>query len=184
MQVYNIVHGRVKTISDRHYRMLFGEAPPPREPEKVDGTAFRAMVNLWLFLNGDITKSDLRRDFYGDAHPKKPDLRIFSGHTRTVAPRLERIMRKKFLDAGIHGQQLDQWLDELERLPPGNRVPYHRIKPVLRFIQEALGVHPTAILNQSVDRYETGMLKSVSRGIFNQAIIIKRKAEKVDSDAA
>ena len=178
IQVYNIVHGRVKTISDRHYRMLFGQAPPPREPEKIDGTAFRALVDLWLFLNGDITKSDLRRDFYGNAHPKKPDLRIFSGHTRTVEPRLERIMRKKFSDVGIHGQQLDRWLDELERLPLDNRIPYHRIKPVLRFIQEALGIHPTSILNQSVERYETGMLKSVSRKIFNRAMTLKHKTEK------
>jgi hypothetical protein len=178
MQVYNIVHGRARSISDRHYRMLFGEAPPPREPEKVDGTVFRAMVDLWLFLNGDITKSDLSRDFYGEEHPKKPDLRIFSGHTRTVEPRLERIMRKKFSDAGIYGQQLDRWLDELEMLSPDHRVPYPRIKPVLHFIQETLGVHPTSILNQSVERYETGMLKSVSRDIFNRAMALKHKTEK------
>ncbi len=104
MQVYNIVHGRVKSISDRHYRMLFGQAPPPRNPKRVDGAAFRAMVDLWLFLNDDITRSDLSRDFYGDEHPKKPDLRIFSGQIRTVPPRLERIMRKKFSDAGVDGQ--------------------------------------------------------------------------------
>ncbi len=178
MQVYNIVHGRVKTISDRHYRLLFGEAPPPREPEKIDGTAFRALVGLWLFLNGNITKSDLHRDLYGSKHTKKPDLRIFNGHTRTVEPRLERIMLKKFSDAGIRGQQLDRWLEELERLPPDNRVPYHRIKPILCFIQEALGIHPTSILNQSVERYETGMLKSVSREVFDRAVKLKRKTEK------
>jgi hypothetical protein len=178
MQVYNIVHGRVKSISDRHYRMLFGEAPPALEPKKVDGTAFRAMVDLWLFLNGNISKSDLSRDLFGDEHPKKPDLRIFSGHIRTVEPRLERIMRKKFSDAGIDGQQLDQWLDELDMLSVDARVPYRRIKPVLQFIQETLGVHPTSILNQSVERYETGMLKTVSRNIFNRAVTLKHKAEK------
>ncbi|MCB2146330.1 MAG: hypothetical protein KQI81_07620 [Deltaproteobacteria bacterium] len=178
MQVYNIVHGRVKSLSDRHYRMLFGEAPPPMEPKKVDGTAFRDMVGLWLFLNENITKSDLGRDLYGEGHPKKPDLRIFNGHTRTVEPRLERIMRKKFSDAGIDGQQLDQWLDELDMLPLDARVPYRRIKPVLQFIQKALGVHPASILNQSVERYETGMLKTVSRNIFNRAITLKHKAEK------
>jgi hypothetical protein len=177
MQVYNIVHGRARSISNRNYRLLFGEAPPPREPEKVDGTTFRALIKLWLFLNGDITKSDLYRDFYGKKHPKKPDLRIFSGHTRTVEPRLERIMRKKFSEAGIHGQQLDRWLDEMDMLSPGDRIPYRRIKPVLRFIQEALGVHPTSILNQSVERYETGKLKSVSGDIFNRAMKIKKKTE-------
>ena len=178
MQVYNIVHGRVKSISDRHYRLLFGQAPPPRKPKRVDGTAFRAMVDLWLFLNDDLTRSDLSRDFDEDEHPKKPDLRIFNGQIRTVAPRLERIMRKKFSDAGVDGQQLDRWLDELEMLPPGGRVAYRRIRPVLHFIQDALGVHPTAILNQSVERYETGMLKSVSRDIFNRAMTLKHRAEK------
>ena len=177
MQVYNIVHRRVKSLSDRHYRILFGEAPPPIEPKKVDGTAFRAMVELWLFLNDNITKSDLSRDFYGEGYPKKPDLRIFSGQTRTVEPRLERIMRKKFSDAGVDGRQLDRWLDELDMLPLEDRVPYRRIRPVLQFIQEALGVHPTSILNQSVERYETGVLKSVSRNIFNRAIKLKHKTE-------
>ncbi len=178
MQVYNIVHGRVKSISDRHYRVLFGQAPPPRQPKKVEGSTFRAMVDLWLFLNEDITRSDLSRDFYGKNHPKKPDLRIFSGEIRTVPPSLERIMRKKFADAGVDGQQLDRWLDELAMLPAGGRVPYRRIKPVLHFIRDTLGVHPTAILNQSVERYETGMLKSVSRDIFNRAMSLKHRAEK------
>ena len=178
MQVYNIVHGRVRSISDRHYRLLFGQAPPPRTPKKVDGTAFRAMVDLWLFLNEDTTRSDLSRDFYRGKHPKKPDLRIFSGQIRMVPPRLEHMMRKKFSDAGVDGQQLDRWLDELAMLPPGGRVPYRRIKPVLHFIRDALGVHPTSILSQSVERYETGMLKSVSRNIFNRAVTLKHKTEK------
>ncbi len=178
MQVYNIVHGRVRSISDRHYRLLFGQAPPPRTPKKVDGTAFRAMVDLWLFLNEDTTRSDLSRDFYRGKHPKKPDLRIFSGQIRMVPPRLEHMMRKKFSDAGVDGQQLDRWLDELAMLPPGGRVPYRRIKPVLHFIRDALGVHPTSILSQSVERYETGMLKSVSRDIFNRTMTLKHRAEK------
>ncbi|MEE4114048.1 MAG: hypothetical protein V2I40_14610 [Desulfobacteraceae bacterium] len=45
MQVYNIVHGRVRSLPDRHYRMLFDHAPPPRQPKKVDGSTFRAMVD-------------------------------------------------------------------------------------------------------------------------------------------
>lgn len=178
MLVYNVVHGRVKTLSDRHYRMLFNEAPPLREPQKVDGTAFRAMVDLWLFLNANVMKSDLYREFYGDEHPKKPDHRIFSGKTRMVDARLAPIMRKKFADAGVDGQQLDRWIDELDTLPRDDRVPYDRIRTVLFFLQAELGLHPTSILNQSVDRYETGMLKSVSRKIFNRAMTLKQKTEK------
>ncbi|WP_372683208.1 hypothetical protein [Desulfosarcina sp.] len=178
MQVYNIVHGRVKSISDRHYRLLFGQAPPPRKPKRVDGAAFRAMVDLWLFLNDDLTRSDLSREFEEGAPPKKADLRIFSGQVRTVPPRLERLMRKKFSDAGVDGHQLDRWLDELDTLPSVGRIPYRRIRPILRFIRDELGVHPTAMLHQSVERYESGMLKSVSRDTFNRAMTLKHRTEK------
>lgn len=178
MLVYNVVHRRVKTLSDRHYRALFGHAPQPQELQKVDGTDFRAMAGLWLFLNQEVSKSDLYREIYGVGPRSKPDLRIFNGHIRTVESNLVRIMRKKFSDAGLDGQLLDRWLDELDKLPPDGRVAYRRIKPVLRSIQEILGVHPTAILKQSVERYETGMLKSVSRDIFNRAMTLKHQAEK------
>lgn len=114
----------------------------------------------------------------GEKHPQKPDLRIFNGQIRTVAPRLEFIMRKKFSDACVDGQLLDRWLDEVDMLPPGGRVAYRRIRPVLHFILDALGVHPTAILNQSVDRYETSMKKTVSRDIFNRVMTLKHRAEK------
>ncbi len=178
MLVYNVVHRRVKTISDRHYRALFGQAPQPQEPQKVDGADFRAMADLWLFLNQEVSKSDLYREIYGAGPHTKPDLRIFNGRIRTVQSSLVRIMRKKFSDAGLDGQLLDRWLDELDKLPPDGRVAYRRIKPVLRSIQEIVGVHPTAILKQSVERYETGMLKSVSRNIFNRAMTLKHQAEK------
>ena len=57
--VYNIIHRRVKTISKYNYSLLFGKEAPVREPAKVDGTLFRNMVNLWLFLNDHVTHKDL-----------------------------------------------------------------------------------------------------------------------------
>jgi hypothetical protein len=175
MQVYNIVKGRVRSISNRHYRVLFGQPPPIREPKKVEGTVFRDMVALWLFLNDGITKADLYRDFYPGEHARKPNHRIFSGQTRTVESRLVRIMRRKFADAGVDGQLLDRWLDELDTLPNDERVAYDRIQPVLHFLKEALGVHPTFLLKQSVERYESGMLKSVSREIYNRVMALQQK---------
>ncbi len=179
MLVYNIVQGRVKSVSDRHYRMLFGEVPPCREPKQVDGTAFRAMVELWLFLDTGVSRSDLYREFYSQESLQKIDYRIFNGRTRKVDVRLARFMREKFLDAGIDEQLLERWLAERELLPRDNWVSYDRIRPVLLFLRDELGLHPTSVLKQSVNRYETGMLKRVSREIYDGAMILKRRAEKV-----
>jgi hypothetical protein len=87
-------------------------------------------------------------------------------------------MRKKFSDAGIDAALLDQWIDEFETLHPDDRVPYHRIRPVLFFLKANLGVHPTSLLNQSVSRYETGMLKQVSRDVYDRAIALKHQTEE------
>lgn len=175
--VYNIVHKRVKTVSDRHYRKLFGEPPPPRRPKRVDGDRFRAMVDLWLYLNDGVTKSTLYREFYGQEHAKKPDYRIFSGQVRTVEYGLEQMMRKKFSDAGIDEEMLARWLIEMQSRPRDDRVPYEAIRPALRFLDEHLGVHPTSILNRSVSLYESGELQSVSREVGDRVEALKQKAE-------
>ena len=179
MLIYNVTHRRVKSITDRHYRILFGEAPPARQIRKVHGSVFRAMVELWLYLNDGVTKSDLYREFYGKKHPKKVDYRIFSGQIKTVEPRLERRMRQKFSDAGIDQQTLEQWLDELTETGQKDRVSYGRIRPILVYLQNELGIHPTRILNRSFGLYESGTLKSVSRNIYNNSIKLKKKTEKV-----
>ena len=153
MLIYNIINRRVKSISDHHYRLLFKEAPPAREPKKMDGSAFRDMVDLWLLLNNGVTKSDLYREFHGKEHPKKVDYRIFTGQIKTVATHLERLMRKKFWDAGIDEQTLAQWMDELAEMNHEDRIPYSRIRPVLVYLHHHLGVHPTHILKQSFNRY-------------------------------
>jgi len=179
MLIYNVMHRRVGSISDQDYRILFGEAPPAREAKKVHGSVFRNMVELWLFLNEGVTKSELHREFYGKKHPKKVDYRIFTGQIKTVESRLERMMRKKFSDAGIDQQTLERWMDELAETGHGDRIPYGRIRPILFFLQNEVGVHPTHILNQSLGRYESGMLKSVSRTIYDTAVKLKKETVKV-----
>jgi hypothetical protein len=179
MVVYNVVHGRVRSVSDRHYRMLFGEPPPLRPPGKVHGGMFRRIARLWLFLNDGLTASDLFREFYGPMHPRKPDHRIFTGQTRMVDPGLERFMRRKFADAGVDDLLLDQWLDEVKELPRGDRVSYERVRPILEYLRHHLGVHPTSVLDQTVERYESGALKRVSRKIYERALNLKRETEKV-----
>lgn len=179
MLIYNILRRRVKSISDRHYRILFGEAPPVKEAIKVHGSRFRAMVELWLFLNDGVTKADLYREFYGKKFPKRVDYRIFTGQIKTVEPRLERMMRQKFFDAGMDLKTLERWMDELAEMGQDERVPYGRIQPILIFLKKELGIHPTRILNRSFGLYEAGMLKNVSKNIYDAAVKLKKRTEKV-----
>ena len=177
--IYNVAHRRIKSISDRNYRILFGEAPPARLANKVHGSAFRTLVELWLFLNDSVTKSDLYRELYGIKHPKRVDYRIFTGQIKTVEPRLERKMRQKFSDAGIDQQTLALWMDELDETGHDERVSYGRIRPILVFLQNKLEIHPTCLLNRSFGLYENGKLKSVSRNVYDNAIKLKKRTGKV-----
>lgn len=59
------------------------------------------------------------------------------------------------------------------------RISYGRIRPILVFLQNELGVHPTRILNRSFGLYESGVLKSVSRNVYDNAIKLKKRTEKV-----
>jgi hypothetical protein len=176
--IYNIVHKRVLSVSDRHYRKLFRSEPPPQDPLKVDGVLFRAMVALWLYLNDRSSRAVLYKEFFGDHPDITVDHRIFSGKINTVDMRLEHFMRRKFSDEGVDPQLLDQWLDEFETMSYDNWVPYFRIRPVLAYLEEKLGLHPTTVLHQSVVRYETGGLKRVSRSIADRAEALKRRTEK------
>lgn len=178
MLIYNLVNGRVKSISNRHYQVLFGKDAPPMAALKVDGAVFRAMVDLWLYLNEDVTKADLYRDLYGLAPTQKADHRIFNGKVNTVDARLEHLMRSKFSAAGIASPLLDRWLEEFENLSREDWVPYERIQPILYYLYVTLGEHPSSILNQSVVRYETGELKRVSRSTYVRAMALKQKTER------
>ncbi len=178
LMVYNLVHGRVRSISARNYLKLFGEAPPKQEPRKVDGSFFRSMVRLWLYLNADATQAGLYREFYGRHHTKRIDNRIFTGQVKTVSPRLEKMMLDKFETAGLTKAELERWIDDFESRPQPERVPYQRIRPLLLFLHKALNVHPTAILNQSVARYESGYLQTVPRAVYDRAKTLQKKTEQ------
>ena len=176
--IYNILNRRVLSVSNRHYQTLFGRPAPHQDPLKVDGAVFRAMVDLWLFLNDGITQADLYRELFGLERHQKTDHRIFSGKINAVDVRLEHIMKEKFSNAGIDTPLLNQWLSEFEALPHSDRVQYSRIRPAVVYLSDKLGVHPTSVLNQSVVRYETGMLKRVSRSIADRVEAMKQKTEK------
>ena len=178
LMVYNIVHGRVRSISALNYRKLFQEDPPHQEPGKVDGTFFRKMVRLWLFLSEDATQAGLYREFFGRHHTRRVDYRIFNGQVKTVPPQLEKMMLAKFEAAGLERAEIERWIDDFESNPLPERVPYKRIRPILLFLQKELNVHPTAILNQSFVRYETGYLQSVSRAVYDRAQALQMKVEK------
>ena len=176
--VYNLIHRRVWSVSNRYYQTLFGRPAPQQGPLKVDGAMFRAMADLWLFLNDRITKADLYRELFAVADNLKIDHRIFSGRINTVDGRIEHIMRRKFEAAGVDAPLLAQWIAEFESLQHDDWVPYDSLRSSLMYLEDKLGVHPTSVLNQSVARYETGMLKRVSRSTADRVEALKRKTEK------
>ena len=176
--IYNIVHRRVMSVSHRHYMLLYGRPAPQQAALKVDGAGFRAMAELWLFLNDGLTRADLYRELFGLESHQKTDHRIFNGKVNTVDARIAYIMRQKFTDAGVDTQLLNQWLDEFDALPHSDWVPYTRIRPTLVYLWEKLGVHPTSVLNQSVVKYETGILKRVSRSTADRIEALKNKTEE------
>jgi hypothetical protein len=175
--IYNIVNRRVKSVSNRHYRMLYGKSAPQQDPLKVDGTLFRAMADLWLFLNDGVSWADLYRELFGLQPHQNTDRRIFNGKIHTVDRKIEHRMRMKFSMAGIDSALLDQWLSEFEALPHEDWVPYARIRPALVYLLDKVGIHPTSVLNQSVARYETGMLKRVSASTADRIEALKKKVE-------
>jgi hypothetical protein len=176
--LYNVIHGRVQTIGNRHYMKLFGKSAPRQVPMKVDGTQFRAMAGLWLFLNDGVTRADLYRELLGLGPRAAIDHRLFNGKVKTVSAKLEHAMRQKFIDAGVDEPLLEQWLDEFDELDHDDWVPYSQIRPMLAYIDSKLGIHPTSILRQSVVRYETGMLKRVSRSTFERIRALQRSTQK------
>jgi hypothetical protein len=178
LMVYNIVNGRVKSVSNRHYEVLFGETAPTERQLKVDGAAFRAMVRLWLFLNSGLTAADLYQEMVDSTGAKRPDHRIFNGKIRTVDAKHEQWMRNKFFEQGIDSRTLDRWLDEHERLSGEDRVPYDRVRPLLRYLAEHVGIPPNTLLKRSAVRYEKGELKRVSYNVYARALALKQAAEK------
>ena len=131
--VYNLAHGRVRSVSALNYRKLFREDPPLQEPRKVDGTFFRKMVRLWLFLNEGATQADLYREFFGRHHTRRIDYRIFTGQVNTVSPELEQMMLAKFAAAGLERRVVERWSAEYESQEKPGRVAYERIRPFCFF---------------------------------------------------
>jgi len=178
--VYNLVHGRINSLSSADYRRIFGEDPPGQEQSRVDGEYFRSLVRLWVFLNERITEKDLYAEFYeGRRAASKPDYRIFSGTTRTVEKRLERIMEEKFLAQGLSRTEIQEWLRELNQYPEQERVPFDKVRPVLARLEKNLKVHPSRLLNRWIASYESGELKTISGELFEKLKAMDRKAEEV-----
>jgi hypothetical protein len=176
--VYNLVHGRIHSLSKSDYRRIFGDDPPYQVPKKVDGNFFRDMVRLWLFLNDDITESDLYEEFYKGKRFKRVDYRIFSGEIRTIDSRLERIMQEKFLDHGFGRSEIEKGIQELDRMGEEERVDYEEIRPALEYLEDALEVNPSRILNQWSARYESGELRTVPDRIYAYALELRKITEK------
>jgi hypothetical protein len=177
--IYNLVRGRIHSLSPAEYRRIFGEAPPLQEQQRVKGEYFRGMVRLWMFLNKESTEKDLYRELHlGRRSVKKADYRIFSGATKTVEARLEKAMEQKFLSQGLDRSEIIRWILDLDRSRRQERVPYEEAKPLLQFLHESLGIHPSHLLDRGIGLYEKGQLKSISRRRYDDLLMLKEKTEK------
>ena len=176
--IYNLANGRIHSLSKRDYRIIFGEDPPYQEPERIDGSFFRAMVRLWLYLNDGVTEAQLYKEFHQDKGFARVDYRIFSGEVKTVPARLEKFIERKFTRQGLDRREIRRWILEFDQLRDEERVPYEDIKPFLDYVEYTLGVNPSLILNQWVARYESGELQTVPRKTYEAAVALKGDAEK------
>jgi len=176
--VYNLAHGRIKSVSAKDYKTIFGEKPPYQETQRVDGKYFRGMVRLWLFLNGDTTQKDIYRELYPGNKLSKIDDRIFTGRTKTVNISSEKTLEQKFLDQGLARPEIEKWIEELYQNDDEKRVPYQKAKPVVDYLKEVLNISPKRILNQSHGRYESGQLRTISMKKHKYILDLRKKAEK------
>lgn len=177
--VYNLVHGRIQSLSTRDFKIIFGEDPPFQKTGRVDGKYFRGMVKLWLYLNSGISEADLYKEFYPQKKFKRVDYRIFSGGVKTVPVRLEQVMEQKFFDEGFGGHEIKQYIKEYESIDYNTRIFYDDIKPVLDYVEKHLKVHPGRILNQFSARYESGELITVSKAVYDHALRLKKKTSGI-----
>jgi hypothetical protein len=175
--IYNLVHGRIHSLSKSDYRRIFGDEPPYQVPKRVDGDLFRDMVRLWLFLNAEITEADLYEEFYKGKKFKRVDYRIFSGEIKTIDPSLERSIEKKFLDHGFSRSEIEKGIQELDRMGEEERVDYEEIRPALDYLEDALEVNPSRILNQWAVRYESGELRTVPDRIYAYALELRKRTD-------
>jgi hypothetical protein len=182
--VYNLVHGRIRSLSVSDYRTIFGDEPPRQAQKRVGARYFREMVKLWLFLNPDGTEAELYREFNEGRSFKKIDYRIFSGSkVKTVSAEAERWMEEKFLGQGFERAEIEGGIAEIESTGYEEKVPYSNIKPLLEYL-ENIGVSATKILNQWSARYESGELRNVPKGVYERAIKVKARAEKASASGS
>ena len=176
--VYNLAHGRINSISAENYKLIFGEEPPYQAVKRVDGTYFREMVRLWVYLHEDESEADLYREFFQDKDFKKVDYRIFSEATQTIEKKVEKAMEDKFVSQGLNRLDIKEMVKEFSLMKEQERVRYKDIKPILTYMENTLGVNPTRILNQWFERYEDGELKTVTKKVYEDALALKKRTER------
>ncbi len=182
--VYNLVHGRIRSLSASDYRTIFGDEPPRQAQKRVGARYFREMVKLWLFLNPHVTEAELYREFNEGRRFKKIDYRIFSGSkVKSVSGEAERWMEDKFLGQGFARAEIEEGIAEIESTGYEEKVPYPNIKPLLEYL-EKIGVSATKMLNQWSARYESGELRNVPKGVYDRAIKVKARAEKASASGS
>jgi hypothetical protein len=87
-------------------------------------------------------------------------------------------MEKKFSEGGIDRNTVRRWMREIASQDRRDPVAYERVRPLLLFLKDTLGINSTKVLNQNFRRYESGDLKNVSRKVYDNTLALKKRAEK------
>ena len=73
---------------------------------------------------------------------------MFTGLIQSVDLELVKHMEKKFSECGIDRDTVRRWISEIALQDRQVPVAYERIRPLLIFLKDKLGIHPTKVLNQ------------------------------------
>jgi hypothetical protein len=86
-------------------------------------------------------------------------------------------MEQKFFEQSLERQEIQNWIEEVDFKHQTRRIPYREIKPILQFVEDTTGIHPTRLLKQSLKRYESGSLRTVSSKILEYTLQVKKEVD-------
>jgi len=173
--------GRGKTISYGDHVKIFRVKPPDENQIRADGTFFRQMVRLFLYLSGS-SKTDFCRDLASefDRHVYTA-FRVVNGLTETVDPILEMFVKEKLSATGTPEKGLEAAIERHERENPDpeeRRYSYDEIKPHVEYLVKHLGPCATKLLGRGPGYYEAPPYPTVSEDVYKTIVDLFERTKR------